>query len=64
MTIGLIRWLRSLAPEQSMSQSRRLADLHSMRFSARDLADLNLPEDVARRFRLREAEEARRRVVL
>ncbi len=63
MTIGLIRWLRSLAPEQTIPHRRPLADLHMLRLSARDLADLNLPDHVAAGLRAREeADEVRRRL--
>lgn len=64
MTIGLIRWLRSLAPEQTTVHHRRIADLHMLRLTARDLADLNLPDHVAGRLKGREeAEEMRRRLI-
>jgi hypothetical protein len=68
MTIGLIRWLRTLAPDLHSAASphidRRAApDLRGLRLGPRDLADLNLPDHVAGALRGRcEAEELRRRV--
>lgn len=63
MTIGLIRWLRNLAPEHASSYRRAFAELYMLRLSARDLADLNLPDHVAAKLRAREeADEVRRKM--
>ena len=65
MTIGLDRWLRLFAAllPPSPSARARMPRLDSLRLGERDLADLNLPDQVARRMRGRmAAEEFRRRV--
>lgn len=62
MTIGLDRWLRFVAasafPVLFQSPQPRLGRLP---LGARDLADLNLPEDVRARLEARSGVEARRR---
>ncbi len=66
MTIGLSRWLRlaaSLIHPMSLAPPRRIARLEDMALSERDLADLNLPEQISASLRSRAAaNEARRRV--
>lgn len=68
MTIGLSRWLRlaaSLLHPLGSGPARNIARLEDLRLSARDLADLNLPEQIAGRLRGgKAASEARRRVWL
>jgi hypothetical protein len=67
MTIGFSRWLRAVACAARLPTCRsahsarsRITALDLRRLSARDLADLNLPEDVASRLVAQAAEEARR----
>lgn len=64
MTIGLIRWLRAFAPPVRLSHSRAIPHIVALRLSARDIADLNLPGNIAGLLQARaEAEELRRRIL-
>jgi hypothetical protein len=64
MTIGFSRWLRAVACAARLptchSARPRITAVDLRRLSVRDLADLNLPEDVASRLVAQAAEEARR----
>lgn len=62
MTLWLSHWLQALASSLSSSAQSRHPYIDAIPLSARDIADLNLPPDIAGRLAARQAaEELRRR---